>query len=198
MRATCGASVNMPNKRKDKPDVTAVREVVGPACIREGHWQRAFGAFRGRFEQEREKSQIQQYANEKLILEYQARAGLWYWEGAQELKRSQYGQDSIVRLQQEIRIGTQRAPMTAWAEKWLRHMISVESYLSQDDRSIIRQVCGNDRSATEVMREMFPDEQSPHFPIPRLRTALTNLDKAITTARSQGYPFTLRRVQSPC
>lgn len=169
--------------------------VEAPAKIIEGHWQRIRGPYRGRWEQERAKSQIQQYANERSILEYQARAGLWYWEGARHLQHSMYGQDSVVRLQQEVRVGTSRTPISAYAQQWLTHMLSVESYLSPDDRQIIREVCGKDRNATQVMRELYPEEESPHFPMPRLRTALTKLDKAITTARSHGWPFLLKRVQ---
>lgn len=175
--------------------MTAAREMASPAKVLEGHWQRARGEFRGRYEQERAKAQVQQYANENAIHEYQLQAGLWYWEGAQVLKLSQTGKDSVVRLVEEVRSGRPRAPMSAYAEKRLREMISVESHLSQEDRTIIREVCGKDRNATEVVRELYPEERSPHFPMPRLRIALTKLDRAIAKARADGFKFHLKPVQ---
>lgn len=182
-------------KRRKAENVTTAREMATPAKIVEGHWQRSKGDLRGRWEQEKAKAQVQQYANEGLVQEYQLQAGLWYWEGAEILKRSQTGKDSIVRLVEEVRAGTSRAPMSAYAEKRLKEMISVESYLSKEDRAIVREICGKDRKAAEVMRELYPEEQSPHFPIPRLRIALTKLDKAITKARAAGFPLLLREVQ---
>lgn len=175
-----------------------LNERIGPAKVMDGHWQRLVGNpdLLRRWEQEKSKSQVQQYANEGYIIHYQLQAGLWYWEGAKILQRSQTGKDSVVRL---IEGGTAssagRMPMSAYAQKRLKEMISVESYLSQDDRAIIREVCGKDRKAAEVMRELYPEERSPHFPMPRLRVALTKLDKAITKARSEGFPFHLKRVQ---
>jgi len=175
--------------------MTTAREQAAPPKIVDGHWQRAYGDMRGRWEQEKSKAQVQQYGNEGQLQEHQLQAGLWYWEGAQILKLSQTGKDSIVRLTEGVTSSSARAPMSTHAQKCLREMISVESHLSQDDRAIIREVCGKDRKAAEVIRELYPEEVSPHFPLPRLRVALSKLGQAISSARSAGFPFLLRRVQ---
>lgn len=167
------------------------RAPEAPAKLLEGHVQ---DLKTGRYRQTKSQGLLQNYADEKKIGEDHLRAGNWYWERAKILAQSATGRDSTDVDAKLSAAGKARMPLNAYQGLCLRELISVESHLSKDDRFIIREVCGKEREATLVMRERFPRERSKHYPLPRLREALTKLNTAISNARVGRFKFHLKVV----
>lgn len=170
------------------------RAPEAPPKLMEGHVQDTKGDIRGRYRQTKSQGLLRNYADEHQISEDQLKAGEWYRHRALILQASNTGKDSTDADARLSRSGAARAPASNYQGLCLNEMISVESHLSEDDRFIIREVCGKDREASLVMRERFPREKSRHYPIPRLREALTKLDRAIANARVGGFKKFLLRI----
>lgn len=187
----------MSKRRKERTKVKSgtvhvlKRSPQAPARVLEGHVQ---DLKTGRYRQTKSQGLLQNYADEKQIGEDHLRAGNWYWERAMVLRLSDTGRDSSDIDAKLSGGGKARMPLNAYQGLCLRELISVESHLSVDDRYIIREVCGKEREATHVMRERFPREKSKHYPIPRLREALTKLNTAISNARVGRFKFHLKVV----
>lgn len=181
-------------KRRLKVVHRLSRAPEAPPKLMDGHVQDAKGETRGRYRQTKSQGLLRNYADEGQINEDHLKAGEWYRHRALVLQASNTGKDSTDVDARLSRSGQSRAPASNYQGLCLSEMISVESHLSEDDRFIVREVCGKDQEASLVMRERFPKEKSRHYPLPRLREALTKLDRAIANARVGGFKKFLLRV----
>lgn len=161
-----------------------------PPTIVEGHVQEIAGARRGAWRQAN-SDPLRTYADHGQINEDQFEAGKWYEE--KYLAKSASGRDSTDL--DRVSGGGAGLPISLIQAEAMKQIIAVDTRLSQENRTIIRAICGDGHHASHVIR-MVTGEQGRTYPIPRFREALNALRSAILSARKDKWTALLQTVNT--
>lgn len=179
--ASAGKSEKSRKRRATLPFTPA-----GPAKIVDGHVQDIAAGRRGGWRQT-QTDHLRTYADGRQISEDQLEAARWYEEFYR--KREPAGETKFERVSG----GGTGLPIGATQAAAMKRIIAVDTRLSEQNRLIIRAICGDGHNATHVIR-MVTGEQGKHYPIPRFREALNALRTAILSARKDEWTALLQSV----
>ncbi len=160
----------------------------GPAKIMEGHVQDLAAGRRGGWRQT-QSDHLGTYADSGQINEGQLEAARWYEETYRA--RGKTGETNFERRS----ASSDPVPIGQAQQEAIRRILAVDSQLSEENRLIVRGVCGEGHHAGKVVRDVT-GEDGRHYPIPRFRESLNALRKAIVDARRCGWKFRLQPVNS--
>jgi hypothetical protein len=157
-----------------------------PAKIMEGHVQDLAPGRRGGWRQT-DSDRLGTYADSGQINEDQLEAARWYQETYRA--REPHCETKFERVSR----GSNGLPISLIQGEAMKRIIAVDTRLSEENRLIVRAICGEGHHASHVVR-MVTGEQGKHYPIPRFREALNALRNAILAAKKDGWKAMMERV----